>query len=336
MAMAVAENVAIERSTRTPLQQLAVGSLLGGVILVAAFVGFFGLFPVFWSTGLGLGDPKVLNPFLSSTLSFLFALLLGVGVVFGLLNLERQHRIPGLRAGAIIAAILFFVALAIAFRVGNFMDAREDAMGIPVTLVLGVGLLGGIAWAFFRPGFGSWLQKSEERGWFHATGYKASQGQRVRRGTLLALLIIGFTGIYAFARRSVVDSAADEWFWWIPFTGSETADTKYYLPLMFHVGTLMPLILIALVFWVSWRIVNWPTFADFLIATDAEMNKVSWTTRRRLVTDTIVVLATTILLTAFLFFLDLLWINVLGSDLISVLKVNVKDEFRKQQEKTQW
>src|SRR4051812_29154253 len=113
MAMAVAENVAIERSTRTPLQQLAVSSLLGGVILVLAFIGFFGLFPVFWSTGLGLGDSKVLNPFLSSTLLFLFSLLLGAGVVYGLLNLERQNRVPGLRAGTIIAAILFFAALAI-------------------------------------------------------------------------------------------------------------------------------------------------------------------------------------------------------------------------------
>ncbi len=32
--------------------------------------------------------------------------------------------------------------------------------------------------------------------------------------------------------------------------------------------------------WLAWRVVNVPSFADFLIATEAELNKVSWTTRR--------------------------------------------------------
>ena len=30
--------------------------------------------------------------------------------------------------------------------------------------------------------------------------------------------------------------------------------------------------LVLLVIWFSWRLVNWPTFADFLIATEAEIN----------------------------------------------------------------
>ncbi|MBX9678967.1 MAG: preprotein translocase subunit SecE [Gemmataceae bacterium] len=336
--MAVAENVAIERTTRSPLQQLAVSSLLGGALLVVAFIGFFGLFPIFWSNVLGLGDPKVLNPFLSSTLLFLFSILVGVGLIYGLLKLEAQHRMPGLRAGSILGGLVMFLVLALVVNIGNYMETREgmETFGVLLTLVLGLALLGGLGWVYFRPGFGKWLQKTEERGWFHATGYKASQGQRVRRGTLLALLVIGLTGIYAFAGRSALGTAADEWFWWIPFTGNESRDTKLYLPIMYHVGTILPLLLIAAVCWIAWRLVNWPTFADFLIATDAEMNKVSWTTRKRLVTDTIVVLVTTILLTAFLFFLDVLWIKVLGSDLISVLKVNVAEEFRKQQEKTLW
>lgn len=336
--MAVAENVAIERTTRSPLQQLAVSSLLGGALLVVAFIGFFGLFPIFWSNVLGLGDPKVLNPFLSSTLLFLFSIVVGAGLIYGLLKLETQHRMPGLRAGSIIAGLVIFAVLMLVDRIGNYMETREgmETFGVLLTLVLGLALMGGLGWVYFRPGFGQWLQKTEERGWFHATGYKASQGQRVRRGTLFALLVIGLTGIYAYARRSAFDTAADEWFWWIPFTGNDSRDTKLYLPIMYHVGTILPLILIAAVCWVAWRLVNWPTFADFLIATDAEMNKVSWTSRKRLVTDTIVVLVTTILLTAFLFFLDVLWIKVLGSDLISVLKVNVAEEYRKQQEKTQW
>ena len=59
-----------------------------------------------------------------------------------------------------------------------------------------------------------------------------------------------------------------------------------YLPdLQFTV----PLILIAATLWFAWRAVNYPTFGDFLIATEAEINKVSWT-REALIRDTIVVL----------------------------------------------
>ncbi|MBM4071681.1 MAG: preprotein translocase subunit SecE [Planctomycetes bacterium] len=96
----------------------------------------------------------------------------------------------------------------------------------------------------------------------------------------------------------------------------------------------MPLILFGLLIWVPWRIVNWPLFADFLIATDAEMNKVSWTTRKRLFQDTIVVLVTVFLLTTFLFFIDILWIRVLSA--VQVLRVDVRAEQLKQTEKTQW
>ncbi len=88
--------------------------------------------------------------------------------------------------------------------------------------------------------------------------------------------------------------------------------------------------------WVSWRIVNWPVFADFLIATEAEMNKVSWTSRKRLIQDTVVVLVTVALLTTFLFIVDILWIKVLSWDWIQVLRVDPGSELRKQSEKTQW
>jgi preprotein translocase SecE subunit len=71
--------------------------------------------------------------------------------------------------------------------------------------------------------------------------------------------------------------------------------------------------------WFAWRAVNYPTFADFLIATEAEINKVSWTSRKALIRDTIVVLTTLILLTFFLFVVDLFWNAVLSSRFIGVL-----------------
>ena len=38
----------------------------------------------------------------------------------------------------------------------------------------------------------------------------------------------------------------------------------------------LPALLLAAGWWISYRIVNFPAFADFLIAVEAEMNKVSW------------------------------------------------------------
>src|SRR5262249_33531251 len=73
----------------------------------------------------------------------------------------------------------------------------------------------------------------------------------------------------------------------------------------------MPLLLGAVALWFSWRLVNLPSSADFVIATEAELNKVSWTPRRRLVQDTIVVLVTTLLITFFLLFADLIWSQLL-------------------------
>ena len=74
-----------------------------------------------------------------------------------------------------------------------------------------------------------------------------------------------------------------------------------------HISYTLPLLLGFLAGWIGWRIVNLPAFADFLIATEAELNKVSWTTRSRLIQDTIVVLVTVILLAFFLLVADVGW-----------------------------
>ncbi|MBL8795154.1 MAG: preprotein translocase subunit SecE [Planctomycetia bacterium] len=73
----------------------------------------------------------------------------------------------------------------------------------------------------------------------------------------------------------------------------------------------VPLLLTALSLWFAYRLVNFPTFADFLIATEAEMNKVSWTSRKRLFQDTMVVLVTVVMMTIFLFLIDTAWFFLL-------------------------
>jgi preprotein translocase SecE subunit len=83
----------------------------------------------------------------------------------------------------------------------------------------------------------------------------------------------------------------------------------------------VPILILAAAAWLSWRIVNMPAFADFLIATEAELNKVSWTTQRRLMQDTVVVLVTVVLMAVYLFGVDQLWRVALSSEYIRVLYI---------------
>jgi preprotein translocase subunit SecE len=63
--------------------------------------------------------------------------------------------------------------------------------------------------------------------------------------------------------------------------------------------------------WLIFRIVHFPPFAEFLIATEAEMNKVSWTSKDDLIRATTVVLTTVVLMAVFLFLVDTLWTFIL-------------------------
>jgi preprotein translocase subunit SecE len=74
----------------------------------------------------------------------------------------------------------------------------------------------------------------------------------------------------------------------------------------------------AILGWLIFRLVQYPPFVEFLIATEAEMNKVSWTSRDDLYRATSVVLTTVLLMAVFLFGVDWVWSNLL--QLIGVLK----------------
>ncbi len=63
--------------------------------------------------------------------------------------------------------------------------------------------------------------------------------------------------------------------------------------------------------WLIFRIVHFPPFAEFLIATEAEMNKVSWTSKDDLFRATTVVLTTVLIMALFLFLVDTLWTYLL-------------------------
>jgi preprotein translocase subunit SecE len=67
----------------------------------------------------------------------------------------------------------------------------------------------------------------------------------------------------------------------------------------------VPAVLLAVGLWLGYRAVNDPTFADFLIAVEAEMNKVSWPSQAELMRASLVVIVLIFGLTLVLFAYDL-------------------------------
>jgi preprotein translocase subunit SecE len=80
---------------------------------------------------------------------------------------------------------------------------------------------------------------------------------------------------------------------------------------LFHLW--FPGVLLMLGLWITYRLVNVPAFADFLIAVEAEMNKVSWPTRFELVRSSTVVLIMIIVLAIAMSVFDVLWKFLLSS-----------------------
>lgn len=80
----------------------------------------------------------------------------------------------------------------------------------------------------------------------------------------------------------------------------------------------VPGLLFAVGLWAAYRLVNVPAFADFLIAVEAEMNKVSWPTRTELIRSSLVVLITIFALAAVLFGFDALW-SWIFRDVVKIL-----------------
>ena len=83
-----------------------------------------------------------------------------------------------------------------------------------------------------------------------------------------------------------------------------------------HVG--VPTLLVLAGWWIAFRLVNMPNFADFLIAVEAEMNKVTWPSRTELIRSSLVVIFTILFLAMILFGYDVLWKVVLST--IGVLR----------------
>ena len=123
---------------------------------------------------------------------------------------------------------------------------------------------------------------------FHTGIYKRSQGRVSRQVTFAAVAIVLALGCWRLSM--VLEMAA-----WAK--AMNQYGFLYWLPGMLLMASL----------WTAYRLVNVPAFADFLIAVEAEMNKVSWPTRGELYRSSIVVLVTIFFLAAILFGFDFFW-----------------------------
>ncbi|MFL5342025.1 MAG: preprotein translocase subunit SecE [Gemmataceae bacterium] len=302
MATAV-KNSSDATTSPNPHTRLVVASVVGAVFVAACIAIVTMLVPVLWKNALvalGLLDKldTALSPFQLGGQAFL-QLASAVGLIILGVALAGPNPPEGTRGGVFLllaaVALTYLVTIWIGGLLRQYIFKVDDSMvGLAVMTAIGVAILGAGIYYLLTPKFADLAVTVDNQGWFRVKAYKVSQGRLVRRLTLVGLLILAATGIWSL-------KATGHWRPHIPFTGGR------YLPLLNDLRYSLPLVLGAAAVWLSWRAVNFPTFADFLIATEAEMNKVSWTNRKRLVQDTIVVLVTVLLFTIFLLTIDQMW-----------------------------
>jgi preprotein translocase subunit SecE len=125
----------------------------------------------------------------------------------------------------------------------------------------------------------------------HAGIYKRSQGRITRQVTWAAMALTVGLGLW----RLSLMLKTSEWQW--VKTLVQSSGFHFWLPGVLLVSGL----------WIAYRLVNLPAFADFLIAVEAEMNKVSWPSRSELFRAAMVVLFTIFFLAGVLYGFDLFW-----------------------------
>lgn len=121
--------------------------------------------------------------------------------------------------------------------------------------------------------------------------HRPTMGLIARRATMLTIIILVSLGTYTLRN-------------WI--NGTYTAADRSSVDVVMGFVALLGL-------WFSYRIVHWYKFAEFLIAVQNEMAKVSWPKKPELINSSIVVILTMFLFTLVLFVYDLVWQALLTS-----------------------
>lgn len=121
--------------------------------------------------------------------------------------------------------------------------------------------------------------------------HRPAMGLIARRATMLTIIILVSLGTHNLRN-------------WVH--GTYTGADRYGIDIAMGILALLGL-------WFSYRIVHWYKFAEFLIAVQNEMAKVSWPKKPELINSSIVVILTMFLFTLVLFIYDLVWQALLTS-----------------------
>ena len=153
--------------------------------------------------------------------------------------------------------------------------------------------------------------------------YKRSQGRIARQATFIVLAIVvtlaGWSLLGYLSERTL--PLTDWMLISTPAGGQPTADElelinsrkDLHKTVNNYGHYLIPMALVFGGYWLAFRAVNIPRFADFLIAVEAEMNKVSWPSRAEMFRSAIVVIVTIFGLAFVLFGYDVIWQLLLNS-----------------------
>jgi len=153
---------------------------------------------------------------------------------------------------------------------------------------------------------------------FRVELYKPNQGRILRQATAAGVAILLLVGVYGLFQQLRIGlrtwpGSWIDWFngwlaWFGLWTIGRNPSVELWIRELFRYG--FPLSLALLSIWIAYRLVNVPRFADFLVAVEAEMYKVSWPSRLDVYRNSIVVLIAIFGLSAVLYVFDFFW-NVL-------------------------
>jgi preprotein translocase SecE subunit len=286
-----------------PLPARAGGSILVGSLISAAIILAGVVAAGYVSTQL---VPTTL-PYIEVFRLTAFLAVAAAGV-FVAGRVAAMNPAPGL-SGGIILAVSGLIATAFLVRAFE-VNLTGTSFGPYVTAAVAAVCLFGVYWLLTSKAGTGWATALDHQGWTDFHSHKRSQGLQVRRYAMIGVLLVGLSGAWSVFSHQLAGTGTAEWA--VPFTAVK-------LPLLPSSELVVPLLITLATLWAAWRMVNVPPFADFLIATEAEMNKVSWTSRKRLIQDTIVVLVTVVVLTLFLLVIDLFWGWLLSQKYIEIL-----------------
>jgi preprotein translocase subunit SecE len=141
---------------------------------------------------------------------------------------------------------------------------------------------------------------------FRVGFYKRSQGRVARQATFAALAVIVVLGAWSLWQD--LPARLNDY---LTTNYAKTEPPGWVAAAEFAVNAI-PLAVLLVGLWASFRIVQMPSFADFLISVEGEMSKVSWPSRGELFRASIVVMVVIFVLAALLYLFDAMWTFLLG------------------------